>query len=99
MELTKKNKLYLKKLAHHTPVTFHIGKNGITPNTIKAVNDYLKAHEYMKIKVNELPEEVSIKDMAKELSEKTESILVQTLGHTIVLFKRNPQNVIIKFQD
>ena len=99
MELTKKHMLYLKKLAHHTPVTFHIGKNGITENTIKAVSDYLKAHEYMKIKVNELPEDITIKDMAKEISEKTSSILVQTLGHTIVLFKRNPQNVKIRFDE
>jgi len=97
MELTKKNMLYLKKLAHHTPVTFQIGKNGITDNTVKAVNDYLKAHEYIKIKVNEIPEDSNIKDMAEEISKKTNSILVKTIGHTIVLFKRNPQNVVIRF--
>ena len=98
MELNKKNKLFLKKMAHHTQVSFHIGKNGITENTIKAISDYLKAHEYMKIKVNELEEDVTMKDMAQDLAEKTNSILIQVLGHTIVLFKRNPQNIVIKFE-
>jgi len=99
MELNKKNKLFLKKMAHHTQVSFHIGKNGITENTVKAISDHLKAHEYMKIKVNELPEDVTIKDMAKEISEKTGSVLVQTIGHMIILFKRNPQNIVIKFEN
>ncbi len=99
MELNKKNKLFLKKMAHHTEVSFHIGKNGITENTIKAISDYLKAHEYMKIKVNELEEDVTMKDMAQDLSEKVGAILVQVLGHTIVLFKRNPQNIVIKFEN
>jgi len=97
MELNKKNKLYLKKLAHHTDVSLIIGKNGITENTIKSILDYLAAHEYMKIKVLELPEELSIKDMANELSEKTESVIVTTIGKTVILFKRNPQNIVIKF--
>ncbi len=98
MELTKKNKLYLKKLAHHTEVSFIIGKNGITENVIKAISDYLKAHEYMKIKILEIPEDSSMKDMASEISEKTDSIIVNVLGHTVVLFKRNPQNIVIKFE-
>jgi RNA-binding protein len=97
MELSKKNKLYLKKMAHHTEVSFIIGKNGITDNVVKAISDYLKAHEYMKTKVLELPEDVTIKDLAKELSEKTGSIIVTTIGHTIILFKRNPLNIVIKF--
>ena len=98
MELNKKNKLYLKKLAHHTEVSLIVGKNGITENTIKSISDYLKAHEYMKIKVLELPEEMSIKDMANNISEETESIIVMTIGKTIVLFKRNPQNIKINFE-
>ena len=99
MELNKKNKLYLKKLAHHTNVSLIIGKNGITENTIKSIADYLTAHEYMKIKVLELEENVSISDMAEKLSKETSSLIVTTIGKTIVLFKRNPQNIVIKFDN
>jgi len=97
MELNKKNMLHLKKLAHHTVVGLIIGKNGITENVIKSISDYLSAHEYMKIKVLEVPDESSIKEMAADISAKTESIIVTTIGKTVVLFKRNPQNIIIKF--
>ena len=49
--LTNKEKKYLRKLANPLNSIFQVGKEGISLNQIKGVNDYLEAHELVKISV------------------------------------------------
>lgn len=65
-----------------------MGKQGITPNVVKQILQSLKAHELVKVKIpqSEGPERHEI---AESLADSTQSALVQVLGRTVLLYKRN----------
>lgn len=89
--LTSKQRAYLKGIASKEDTIFQIGKGGINENLIGQTNDALKARELIKLRVldNSL---LSAAEAAAELSEATNSEVVQTIGSKLVLFKRNPQD-------
>ena len=99
MELTKKNLNGLKRIAHELSPAFRIGKNGITENSLKAISDYIKAHEIIKIKLLEIPEGETMKSVAEDLTKKLEGNLISVVGGAIVIFKRNAQKVVIDFKE
>ena len=49
--LTGKQRSYLKGIANNMDPIFQVGKNGITDNFIKQVDEALEAREIIKIKV------------------------------------------------
>lgn len=51
MELSSKQRAYLRSLANDQPPIVHIGKEGIGPNLIKQTWDALEARELIKIQV------------------------------------------------
>ena len=96
MEITSKQRAYLKSVAQTTDPTFQIGKNGLTPEITEAINEALEAREIIKISVlNNCYEDP--KEMCQILSERTKSIPVQIIGKKIVLYKpakKNPKIVL-----
>lgn len=91
MEITSKQRAYLKSLAQKIDPIFQIGKNGLTPEVTEAVNQALDARELIKISVlqNCLDDP---RDMASRLGERTKSIVVQVIGKKIVLYKPAKKN-------
>ena len=83
--MTSKQRAYLKSLASNISAIFQIGKSGISENLINQLNDALEARELIKITVLETAPE-AVKDLGNQLSEKTNSTLVQTIGNKIVLY-------------
>ncbi len=86
--MTSKQRAYLRSLSNQIDSIFQVGKQGISDNLIKQINDALKARELIKIKVLENVE-APIKDIAEEISLQTDSIIVQIMGNKITLYKRN----------
>ena len=87
-QLTSKQIKYLKGLGHHLSVIAMVGKEGMTKTVITAVEEVLRAHELVKIKVqNNFP--FDRKDAAQQLSEATGATVVQVMGKTVLLFKEN----------
>ena len=72
-----------------------VGKGGISEALIKQIDDALTARELIKIKVLETAPD-DIKDIAGELSQATDSEVVQIIGTKIVFFRINPENNKIK---
>jgi len=70
---------------------FQIGKNGITDNFIKQVDDALEKREIIKIKVlnNSL---LDAKEVASILAEKTNAEFVQSIGNKFVLYRESKKN-------
>ena len=64
---------------------------GISENLINQLSDALDARELIKISVLETAPDVT-KNLAIEISEKTNSILVQTIGNKITLFRPKKEN-------
>ncbi len=88
--MTSKERTRLRAQAMKMDSIFQIGKTGITPQQAEAVRDALKARELVKINVlKNCSEDTGA--LAKLLSERTGSEIVQVIGKKIILYKKNPQ--------
>ena len=86
MEITSKQRAFLKSIAMTTEPILSIGKESLTPELTEAVAQAIEARELIKINVLKNcfddPSEI-----ARVLAERTGSILVQVIGRKIVLYK------------
>lgn len=89
--MTSKQRAYLRGLANKIDAIFQVGKNGISDNLIMQVNDALEARELIKLNVLETSPE-DIQEIANTLSEATDSVLVQTVGNKITLYRARKKN-------
>lgn len=89
--MTSKQRAYLRSLANNLTAIFQIGKNGISDNLIKQINDALEARELIKLNVLATsPNEITY--VASILSQKTNSELVQIVGNKITLFRQKKKD-------
>jgi RNA-binding protein len=80
---------HLRALGHHLDAIVQIGKEGITDGVVAATRAALLAHELVKIRVApDAP--LDRKDAGVELAERAQATLAQTLGRTLLLYKRHP---------
>ena len=89
--MTSKQRAYLRGLANKIDSIFQVGKNGISDNLIVQVNDALEARELIKLNVLGTSPE-GIQEIANTLSEATNSVLVQTVGNKITLYRPRKKN-------
>lgn len=78
-------------MAHKLEPIFQVGKNGITENFIKQVDEALEKRELIKIKVlnNSL---LDAKEVANMLAEKTNAEFVQSIGNKFVLYRESKKH-------
>ena len=89
MMLHPKQRLRLKREMTEEKPTVWIGKNGITQGIVDDVTRKLKKDEIVKIKILKSGlKSGSCEELAEEVSRLTESTLIETRGHTIILFKK-----------
>ena len=86
MNLTSKQRAYLKSLAHDLEPVFQIGKSDLTPEVTEAVNECFNNRELIKGSVlkNCMGD---VNEIARTLADRTRSTLVQVIGRKIVLYK------------
>lgn len=89
--MTSKQRAYLRGLSNRIEAIFQLGKNGINDNLIKQLDDALEARELIKITVLETAPD-SAKNLSFEISEKTNSIVVQVIGNKITLFRQRKKD-------
>lgn len=89
--MTSKQRAYLRSLANTLEPIFQIGKSGISENLIQQLSDALDARELIKIHVLETAPDTA-KNLGIEISNFTNSTLVQTIGNKITLFKQKEKN-------
>ncbi|WP_437803462.1 ribosome assembly RNA-binding protein YhbY [Sorangium sp. So ce693] len=95
MDLTGKQRRHLRALGHHLDPVVLLGKAGFTDGVVAAVDAALERHELVKIRLGtECPDELD--DVADSLSEKLRAAVAQTLGRTILLYRRHPKEPKIK---
>ena len=87
-KLSSVQRSYLRSQSHHLKPVVLIGKNGITDGTLETVNRALDSRELIKIKFREYKDEK--KYLSHQLAESTESHIVGNIGHTVILFRQNP---------
>ena len=92
--LTSKQRAYLKSIAVGLEPVFQIGKGGINDAQVAQIDDYLRAHEIIKIKCLDNSLYTSV-EAAREIAEKIGAEVVITIGSKAVLYKRNPEKPVI----
>ena len=91
MELTSKQRAYLRGLANPLETILQIGKNPISPEIIKQLDDALTASELVKVRVLN-NSEYTAREAAQELAEATNSAPVQVIGTRFVVYRPNRKN-------
>jgi len=89
--LTGKQRSYLKSIAHNLDPIFQLGKNGLTENFVKQVDDALTAREIVKVSVlkNSVLDPT---DVAVELVETLNAEFVQSIGRRFVIYRESKDN-------
>lgn len=90
MPLKAFQKKYLKSLSHSLSPNVMIGKNGLTGEVLRQIEESLRAHELLKIKLIE--KEQDTKAIATLIREKTDAEILRVIGRTITIFRENPEN-------
>ena len=78
----------LKAQAQRLKATLKIGKEGLSPQFLAALDEVLKHHELVKVKFDEFKEQK--KELAPQLAEKSGSHLVTRVGNVVVLYRPEP---------
>lgn len=91
MALNSKQRSFLKSLAHHLKPVHQIGREGVTEVGAEAVRSAFNQRELLKVKVLE-----SAPQSAGEAAEALVALVpgaehVQTIGRTVVLYRRHPE--------
>jgi len=91
--LTGKQRSKLKSMAMEIDTTVYIGKSDLTDSILKEMDDYLKAHELLKVKLQESCL-VDPKDMANECAQRLNAEYVQAIGRKFVLYRESENHLI-----
>ena len=86
MTLTSKQRAYLKGLAMEMDPVDHIGKESLTPEIIKGLDDAVAARELIKVAILKNCED-DVRSIAETAAERTKSILVQVIGRRFILYR------------
>jgi RNA-binding protein len=79
----------LRAEAHHLQPTVHVGQHGITDSLIGSLDDALRTHELVKVKLGKAAE-AKPKDAAGELAAATSAEVIQVIGRTATFYRENP---------
>ncbi len=90
--MTSKERAKLRGLANRVPSLYQVGKDGISENMVKQIDDALTARELIKGNVLE-NSMMSAREAAEELAAKTASQVVQVIGNKFILYRRSEKNL------
>ena len=87
-ELSNREVRELKARAQRIKPMLKVGKEGLSPAFLQAVDDALAHHELLKVKFDEFKERK--KELGPKLAEGVSANLIMQVGHVAVLFRRKP---------
>ena len=84
-----KERADLRSEAHHLDPSVHIGHLGITPAVVASLDDALRTHELVKVKLSRSGE-VKPREAEGNLAASTGSEVIQVIGRTATFYRENP---------
>ena len=91
MDLTSKQRATLRAMANTLPVVLYVGKEGVTPATVKEAYDALSAREIIKCSVQR-GAPVTAREACEALCAKTGAAPVQCIGSKFTLYRPSDDN-------
>ncbi|WP_288320335.1 ribosome assembly RNA-binding protein YhbY [uncultured Haemophilus sp.] len=88
MNLTTKQRQFLKGLAHHLSPVVMLGGNGLTEGVLAEIDNALNHHELIKVKIAGADREVK-QLIIDAIVRETNAVHVQTIGHVLVLYRQS----------
>ncbi len=88
MKLTSKQRAFLRKKAHNLDPLVRIGKDGLSDNLVKSLEDAINSRELVKVKILQNAE-IDKREVAYELGLKSGCELVAIIGRTLIYYKEN----------
>lgn len=89
MNLSSKERAYLKKIAHDLDPVVRIGKEGIDEDVLTSIAQVVKKRELIKVKILQNSEVKLERELGNEIANKTESVYVDCIGKVLIFFKPN----------
>lgn len=93
INLTTKQKQYLKGLAHHLNPVVMLGGNGLTEGVLAEIDNALNHHELIKVKIAGADRETK-QLIINAIVRETKACEVQTIGHILVLYRPSEEKKI-----
>lgn len=88
MELTSRERNFLRKRASDFEPIVRIGKFGLTETQLESIKQVINKKELIKVKILNNSEEKISYDLAKKIENYTGAVAVYLIGHTIIFFKK-----------
>lgn len=86
IQLTGKQRRYLRALAHPLKPVVQTGHAGLTPQVLSAIDAALATHELIKVKIGG-EDEVSARDLVPQVEAATGSAVAQVIGRVLVVYR------------
>ncbi len=77
----------VKRVGHDLRPTVHVGKEGVTDTLIEEIAKQVKARKVVKVRLLPSVEE-DRKQVAQDLADRSDSVLIEVVGHTVLLCDR-----------
>lgn len=93
--LRGKQRRYLRGLGVNMQPLVFVGKQGITDAVVTELENVVKMRELVKVRLLDTVGGER-KDVARELATRTHCELVQVLGRTVLLYRRNEEKPVLE---
>jgi RNA-binding protein len=86
---TGRQRRFLKGLAQRLEPVVWVGEGGIGEGVLRALEEALRSHELVKVRMQRPADK---RAMAAELAASSRAELVGLVGHTVILYRANPDS-------
>ena len=86
--LTGAERKYLRGLAHHLDPVVHIGKTGLAPSVLSALDEALEHHELIKVRFQDFKDQK--RELAQTIAQESHSAIVGSIGHIFMFYRQHP---------
>ncbi len=90
-QIKEQQKRYLRGLGHKVKPVVLLGKSGFNDQVFEEIIIALNHHELIKVKINAESREER-KRITDEIINRSQALLVQSIGNIILMYKNNPDN-------
>jgi RNA-binding protein len=92
MKIKQSEKKALKAAGHKLKPVITIGMNGLSKSLLLEFEKTIDHHELIKIRIR-ISDKSSRKELIEELCYKSKSQIVNTVGNTAIIFRKNPKSL------
>ncbi|MBM38347.1 MAG: ribosome assembly RNA-binding protein YhbY [Woeseia sp.] len=90
MNLSERQKKYLRGLGHHLKPLITVGENGVSKNLLFEFNETLDHHELIKVKVR-ASDRHARNTIINSICEDKAIQIVQRIGNIVLVYRANPK--------